>query len=73
MPEYCFDAAKSKREKMAWAGLERFGPFSRDSFARKSPKILVVCPDNAKGKVEQFIRHFRDGITSQSGAVAPMS
>jgi hypothetical protein len=70
-PEYCFDAAKSKRERIAWAGLERFGPFSRDSFARKSPKILVICPDSGKGKVEQFIRHFRDGITSLPNSAYP--
>jgi len=63
-PEYCFDPAKSKRAKYAWGGLERFGPYSRDTFSKTSPRILVLCPDKAQGQVEQFIRAFRDGITS---------
>jgi hypothetical protein len=63
-PEYCFDAAKSKRSQYAWTGLERYGPYSRDSFPTKSPRILVLCPDKAQGYVEQFIRMFRDGINS---------
>ncbi|GMV42256.1 MAG: hypothetical protein AMXMBFR64_39720 [Myxococcales bacterium] len=61
--EYCFDAAKAKREKYAWAGLERHGPFDRDAFPRKTPQILVVFPESSLGRVEQFCRQFRDGIT----------
>lgn len=63
-PSYCFDPAKSKRASYAWTGLERFGPYSRDTFPKKSPRILVLCPDKAQGEVEQFIRVFRDGIVS---------
>ena len=36
--EYCFDAARSKRDAYAWPGLARFGPFSRDTFARPTPR-----------------------------------
>lgn len=63
-PSYCFDAAKSKRASYAWQGLERYGPYSRDSFPNKSPRILVLCPDKSQGQVEQFVKHFRDGIVS---------
>lgn len=59
---YCFDAAKTKRSQTAWRGIEEYGPFSRDTFARKSPKILVLCPDTVQGKVENFLRQLRDGI-----------
>jgi hypothetical protein len=36
--EYCFDAARSKRDAYALPGLARFGPFSRDTFARPTPR-----------------------------------
>lgn len=60
--EYCFDAAKTKREKYAWKGLERFGPFDRETFPRKSPRILVVFPNAAQGAAEQFVKSLRDGV-----------
>jgi hypothetical protein len=62
--EYCFDPAKRKRQKYAWPGIERFGPYSRDTFPAKSPRILVLAPDKAAGKVSQFIEVFKNGITS---------
>jgi hypothetical protein len=43
--EYCFDAAKTKRNQYAWPGIEAHGPFSRETFPRKSPRIAVVFPD----------------------------
>ena len=66
--DYCFDGAKAKRSDYAWPGLERYGPFDRDSFAKRTPRILVVCPDKAEGQVGQFIKMFRDGIFSLSGS-----
>lgn len=62
--DYCFDAARSKRNKYAWPGLENFGPFSRDTLAKKSPRILFVFPDSVQGPAERFLRYFRDGISS---------
>ena len=66
--EYCFDAARTKRCLYPWEGIEKFGPFSRDTFAKKSPQILVLCPDTVQGKVETFVRYLRDGISMQEGA-----
>lgn len=63
--DYCFDAARTKRSQYAWQGLERYGPFSRDTFARPSPHILVVFPQAAQGAVERFVRCLRDGIPGQ--------
>jgi hypothetical protein len=60
--DYCFDAARSKRSDYAWPGLDRYGPYSRETFARPSPRILVFFPQAAQGAVEQFICQFRDGI-----------
>jgi hypothetical protein len=59
---YCFDPAKTKRHMYAWQGLEKFGPFSRDTFPKKSPRLLVVFPDTVQGNVESFLRALRDGV-----------
>jgi hypothetical protein len=59
---YCFDSSRTKRDEYAWRGLDRYGPFSGDTFARRSPTILVVHPQSAKGQVETFVQAFRDGI-----------
>jgi hypothetical protein len=66
--QYCFDAARAKRHEIAWAGLTKFGPFDRDTFPKRTPRILVVCPNQSAGKVSQFIRTFRDGIQSESNS-----
>lgn len=60
--EYCFDAAKSKRNRYAWPGLVEFGPFDRDTFARRSPRFLVVTPDTAQGTTEQFVKSLLEGV-----------
>jgi len=60
--EYCYDPAKTRRHQFAWAGLEEFGPYSRDSFPKRSPRVLVVCPDVAQPRIEQALRHFQNGI-----------
>jgi hypothetical protein len=62
--EYCFDPSKKKRETFAWPGMEKFGPYSRDTFHKRSPRILVLAPDKASGKVGQFIALLQQGITS---------
>lgn len=60
--EYVFDRAGSKRHKYAWPGLLNNGPYDRPTFAKKSPRILVVYPANAEGKVETFLKALRDGV-----------
>ena len=59
--------ARSKRHQYAWPGLEKYGPFSRDTFARPTPRVLVVFPQAAQGAVEKFIRYLRDGIPGSKG------
>ena len=68
--EYCFDAAKTKRNQYAWPGIEAHGPFSRETFPRKSPRIAVVFPDTVQGPVETFLRSLRDGIQPRRGRAA---
>lgn len=64
--EYCFDAAKSKKHQFAWAGLQQFGPYSRDTLAVRSPRILVAFPARVQGRVEQFLQVLQEG-TLQGG------
>lgn len=71
--DYCFDPARSKRHRYAWPGLETYGPFSRETFARPSPRVLVVFPLSAKGSVETFIRLLRDGIPGHVAYQAGMT
>ena len=59
---YCFDPARSKQNPFAWRGLSKYGPFSRDSFAARSPRILVVTPGSVQGTAEAFVRDLRDGM-----------
>jgi hypothetical protein len=59
---YCFDSARTKQATLAWRGLKEYGPFSRDSFAARSPRILVVVPESAQGTTETFVRALRDGM-----------
>lgn len=61
--DYCFDAARTKRDRYAWCGISNYGPFSRDIFSKKSPEILVFFPDTIQGKVEHFLNAFREGIS----------
>lgn len=60
--QYCFNPSRTKRDKQAWRGLRRFGPFDQDSFGRRSPKILVVCHSNSRGVTEQFVQKVKEGL-----------
>jgi hypothetical protein len=66
--QYCFDAARSKQQTSAWPGLARYGPFSSDTFPKKSPRLLVVFPDVLKGRAETFIRLLLDGVAGAQGS-----
>jgi hypothetical protein len=60
--EYCYDAAKTKRRTFAWEGLDEFGPYSMDSFPKRTPRVLVVCPNVVQPRIEQTLRSLKDGI-----------
>ncbi|WP_439601872.1 argonaute/piwi family protein [Devosia sp.] len=60
--EYVFDRTGAKSSEYAWPGLSQYGPYDRSSFAGRSPRILVAYPASTAGKVEVFLRFFRDGM-----------
>ncbi|TGQ80241.1 hypothetical protein EN850_13235 [Mesorhizobium sp. M8A.F.Ca.ET.207.01.1.1] len=60
--EYVFDRTGAKSSEYAWPGLSQYGPYDRSNFAGRSPRILVAYPSSTAGKVEVFLRYFRDGM-----------
>lgn len=68
--EYVFDRTGAKSSEYAWPGLTQYGPYDRASFANKSPRILVAYPASTEGKVDAFLKAFRDGIGTNSKGFA---
>jgi len=61
--DYCFDAARSKRNKYAWPGLENFGTIQPGYLGQKVPAHPLRIPRFCAGPAERFLRYFRDGIS----------
>lgn len=65
--KYYFDPARSRTSDYAWLGIKNHGPFSKDTFPKRSPDILVIFPEIAQGQTETFLKYFRDGVPSANG------
>ena len=61
--QYYFNPARTKASQYPWMGIKQYGPFSKDTFPKRSPNILVAFPDTAQGATERFLNFLRDGIT----------
>jgi len=61
--QYYFNPARTKASPYPWFGIKQYGPFSKDTFPKRTPNILVVFPDMAQGATETFLNHLRNGIT----------
>ena len=60
--DYIYDRTGSNSAKFAWRGLLDYGPFDRDSFPTRSPRLLVIFPKAVEGKVNSFLAFLRDGM-----------
>lgn len=60
--EHCYNPARTQRDPFAWSGLQQYGPFQAATFSPRSPRILVVCTDTTKGRAEQFVQAFLQGV-----------
>ena len=60
--QYYFDPARTKASPYPWLGIKQYGPFSKDTFPKRTPTILVVVPDTAQGATEKFLNSFRNGL-----------
>ncbi|MFI5591680.1 Piwi domain-containing protein [Amycolatopsis sp. NPDC051758] len=64
-PTFTFDQAGDKTHPSADRGLDEFGPFDVEFFAKKKPRIVVITPRAHKGIVEQFMTKFLHGVTGE--------
>jgi len=62
--QYYFDPARTKASPYPWVGIKQYGPFSKDTFPKRTPTILVVFPDTAQGATEKFLNSFRNGLST---------
>lgn len=60
--EYCFSADRTAIDTLPFRGLELHGPFDSRRFEKKEPRILVVCPQDAREDADHFLRRFLEGM-----------
>ncbi|MDX3435576.1 argonaute/piwi family protein [Streptomyces stelliscabiei] len=64
-PTFQFDQAGDKTSRSPDRGLDEYGPFDVEFFAKKKPKIAVITPRAHKGVVENFLFKFLHGIQGE--------
>lgn len=60
---YVFDSNGQKTDTWHDRGMDTHGPYSTPTFSPTEPRICVICQKPHKGRVEQFVRKFLDGMT----------
>jgi hypothetical protein len=60
--EYCFSADRTAIDTLPVRGLELYGPFDGRRFEKKEPRVLVVCPQDAREDADHFLRRFLEGM-----------
>jgi hypothetical protein len=66
-PTFQFDQAGDKTHRSADHGLDEYGPFDVEFFAKKKPGIAVITPRAHKGIVENFMTKFLNGVQGERG------
>jgi hypothetical protein len=61
-PTYIFDQTGSKTDTWSDRGLDQHGPYTAKVFTPNRPKLCVICQKAQKGRVEQFLHKFINGI-----------
>lgn len=65
-PTYIFDPAGRRTDTWHDRGLEVHGPFAYQNHTPTKPKVCVICQASQKGRVEQFLYKFKNGIAAQN-------
>ena len=60
---YVFDSTGKKTDTWHDRGLDAHGPYSTPTFTPTEPRICIVCQPQHRGRIEQFVRKFLEGIT----------
>lgn len=61
-PIYVFDPTGAYTDAWHDGGLNKYGPYTAQSFTPSRPHICVICEETRKGQVEQFLHKFFHGI-----------
>jgi len=61
-PVYVFDPGGTQTKTWHDGGLQEFGPYTRQTFTPSRPRICIICQEQVKGRVEQFLQKFLQGI-----------
>lgn len=69
-PRFSFDPNGSPETCDGWAqrGLDAVGPYDRQSFARKRPRIAVVCEAGCLDETKTTVRDFLHGLPKVSSS-----
>jgi hypothetical protein len=59
---YVFDPSGAQTKTWHDGGLREFGPYTRQTFTPSKPRICIICQEQMKGRVEQFLQKFLRGI-----------
>jgi hypothetical protein len=60
---YVFDPTGEKTSTWNDGGLNDYGPYTAQTFTPSKPRICVICQRTRRGRVEQFLYKFFNGVT----------
>lgn len=61
-PLFVFSYGGQQNSRYNDPGIQKYGPYSKDTFSPPKPRICVICQEKKKGQVELVLRKFIDGI-----------
>ena len=61
-PQLIFDPSGMRKDTWNQRGLDDHGPYDQNVFSPTKPRIAVICQKNLKGRVEEFLSKFFDGM-----------
>lgn len=64
-PTYVFDPTGICVNTWNEKGLDMYGPYTSQSFTPSRPRVCVICQSSYKGRVEQFLHKFFNGLPYQ--------
>ena len=70
---YVFDPTGARTDTWHDRGLDNHGPYTSQIFTPSNPRVCVVCQKIHKGRVEQFLHKFFNGITSAGNRREPFA
>lgn len=61
-PVYVFSYDRGKNHNYNDLGIQKYGPYSKESFSPAKPRICVIHQDRKKGQVDIFVNKFLNGL-----------